>query len=116
MHTTNLERQTTSKYHAGYSHLEETEPVGLATVLEMGELPTSDEDSTVLRYLLGVVAECTDEEIRQGIRAEFSRSCQCEHDCCGHWVGGVDDIKSIGQLDDEGERWFSVVVSYGRNV
>ena len=27
--------------------------------------------------------------VHQGIRAMYARSCSCEHDCCGHYFGGV---------------------------
>lgn len=28
-------------------------------------------------------------EIERGLIAFFKRSCNCEHDCCAHWFGGV---------------------------
>ena len=48
--------------------------------------------------------------VREGLRALYARSCTCEHDCCGHYFGGIvgDILYKAGM--------YEFTVKYFRNV
>lgn len=31
----------------------------------------------------------TPDQTREGLRGLYAKSCTCEHDCCGHYFGGI---------------------------
>ena len=42
----------------------------------------------------------------------FVKGCSCEHDCCGHWFGGLDSIK---RPKNRKKNEYMITVSYSQN-
>ena len=86
-----LSRQTTHRYNAAWSHLNEAEEVGTARALLAKQFRQADPSGEQRRtlYILSISSNAPEEEVRQAIDDTLRYSCRCEHDCCGHsqiWV------------------------------
>lgn len=49
-------------------------------------------------------------KLMRAIEHHFHQRCFCEHDCCGHWFGGVRSVRFTSKRD------IVVTTSYSRNV
>lgn len=83
-----LERQTSRKYRAAYSYLNDSEHVGTARVLmrkpHRNRKPDSDGSGSTF-MLLSISAPADQQEhVEDAIHDTMQHQCQCEHDCCGH--------------------------------
>jgi hypothetical protein len=61
---------------------------------EMNDSNDDLSDATEIAYIIKTGADLTDEE-KAEIRETLRRGCYCEHDCCGHYFGGVNSITKI---------------------
>jgi len=102
-------------YNSDYRHLEETDYVATA-MMERTESMIMDEDSldesadfTHRAEIVELAEGATDEDIKEALYRNASKSCSCEHDCCGHWFGSA---RLITKEDDT--HWI-VKSHYARN-
>lgn len=93
------QRRLTHKYVTGWSHLDAHEDQGwrfkvLGTAIRIEEEGYYGLD---LIYLYTVVTSrrVTRREIYDVMSVAFERSCQCEHDCCGHYHWHVGALKLV---------------------
>lgn len=49
-------------------------------------------------------------KLKRAIENHFHQRCFCEHDCCGHWFGGVQSTTFLNKRD------IVIHTSYSRNV
>ena len=49
------------------------------------------------------------QEWKQELYDEYRHECSCEHDCCGHWFGGVRDI--LQKYENDRQYWIVSVIS-----
>ena len=92
-----LSRQTTHRYNAAWSHLDESEDVGMARAIITKEWGKPDPHGESRRSLtiLFVVSQASEEEIREAIEDTLQFSCRCEHDCCGHVQTSVSKARRL---------------------
>ncbi len=93
----NLSRQTSHRYNAAWSHLNESEDVGTARALMSKAFgkpdPHGESGRTLL--ILSVTSKAPEDEIREAIEDTLRHSCRCEHDCCGHWQTSVSKARRL---------------------
>ena len=94
------EKNVTHKYNADWSHLDDWEVLDW----EWDQINDPDgydvgDDGVAFNYVIKVKGSCTDEEFYQVMADEYRRGCSCEHDCCGHYFGGVHKIRSLSEVE-----------------
>lgn len=83
-------RRLTHQYSQGWSHLDKHEYIGEFKVLNSPRhIPPAlheAESGDLGTYLMAVCAPrgVPNKVIAEVLEEEFSTSCRCEHDCCGH--------------------------------
>jgi len=90
-----LERQTSHRYNAGWSHLNESEFVGTARVLARKKHGRDYGESRAAFTLLLVSSKEEPETVIRSIHDTLRHSCRCEHDCCGHWQSHVSKVRHL---------------------
>ena len=109
-----LSKNVTRKYNPDYAHLDEWEKIGTATLWhqdrQFDEMEYSPDDS----YTQEVMAELNEPyaraDVEQALRDQMRWSCSCEHDCCGHYFGGVQ-----GEFSWVSPTLVKFTVGYARN-
>ena len=98
-------------YRAAYDHLNSHTFVGKAKVLA----PVVLEDDYYKTYIKRTLrldpqtAKQPTPTLRSALSSHFARECRCEHDCCGHFNGGLYRMRKHG-------RNVTVWLSYHANV
>jgi hypothetical protein len=107
-----LSRQTTRRYNAAWSHLDESEDVGMARAIISKDWGKHDPHGESRRTLiiLCVSSQSDEEEVREAIEDTLQYSCRCEHDCCGHWQHSISKARRL-----RSGMWAIIQSSY-RNV
>jgi hypothetical protein len=105
----------TRKYITSYSHLDNWEFIGQVEYFKSDDYgdESYDEDESVRQDNLVIVylAEShTREEAESALRDMARKGCNCEHDCCGHYFGGISS--NFTWLDSSTVRFTS---TYQRN-
>lgn len=78
--------------------------------IKVGEGELDEESKAV--HILVIPADMPDNDRKQmktAVENFYRQRCCCEHDCCGHWTGGVRSAKFINK------REMVVHTSYSRN-
>jgi hypothetical protein len=100
------------KYNPDHKHLEEVEELPWSWKIEMEEpvkVPEG-EGSRMLIKVEGEMAQPGMVEVREVLAFYFKEGCSCQHDCCGHYSGGLHEIMQLNS------RWYLVTTKYYRNL
>jgi hypothetical protein len=90
-----LERQTSHRYNAGWSHLNDHEHVGTARVLARKPHGRENDEGKRTFSLLLVTSQEPADAIEEAIWDTMRHTCRCQHDCCGHWQGSVNRVRRL---------------------
>ena len=104
-----LERQTSHRYNAAWSALNDSEYVGTARRV-FSRTSHNDGESARTFSLLLISSKESAENITSAIYDTMRQACRCEHDCCGHWQSSVSRVRHLG-----GNQWAVFESSY-RNI
>jgi hypothetical protein len=70
-----------------------------------------DGDTTLIyRATLPAGIQARRSDLLAELDAHFFAGCSCAHDCCGHWFGGLREVRWLGK------RQLSIRLHYARNV
>lgn len=107
---------TTGSYRAAYDHLNQSEYLGSAKVLDLRNMSYSDDYGSSYSFTQRIVvgrwfnpSNPKDvQRVQRSIAREFRVECRCEHDCCGCLNGSasIEHVKG---------REFLARANYGRN-
>ncbi len=100
----------TRKYNADCSELDDWSDNYIEYATIGNQTVETEEDGCYNGYeVVRTKGNLTEEYAFKFLQEEFRRGCSCEHDCCGHYHGGLDKVIKIA--DDK----FLLCVSYCPN-
>ena len=86
----------THKYNPDYADLDDQERIGVVTWDEDPTMkPVHDLDdcgAKRLFYIARVESTAPKDDIISALHDLVRHGCSCEHDCCGHYHGGAEEI------------------------
>lgn len=105
-------------YNPDWSHLEKAKYVGTIHILsniqgEDQEYQDAIDETYSYKVLVmekGRACGATNDEIKKALRFEWAAGCSCEHDCCGHFFGGINS-----KIVRYGDSCWTFESSYSRN-
>lgn len=100
----------TFRYDQGWKELDRYEFVGWFRVLKSRHTESRDQDTGKQFLLVRAPSGVQDELVIDALSNEFSFSCRCEHDCCGHWSSYVRDVRHVKR------REWRVTIHHHQNV
>lgn len=105
------EKRTTRRYNPDYAYLDNWEALSWSwSELRFNNVYRYDDDDgyTQLQHIL-IKGDAILEDVYEVLRDNNLRGCSCEHDCCGHYFGGV---RGVTRLNDHE---YIIESSYSRN-
>jgi hypothetical protein len=106
------ERKLTNRYNAGWSDLDETQPMGFTLKTVRGATKYDDNYERSTTYLHVTASRPISYRELRATLHHFSRGCRCEHDCCSHWNGGAGVPV---QVSKNGRKW-AIPLHYSMNI
>jgi len=101
----------TFRYNADWSHLDEWEDaVWSYAIVNQSEQHDGDLEEGV-RVIATIMTDnaVNKDEIEAAFRGELVKGCSCEHDCCGHYFGGLSNVTQLSRLE------WRITAAYSRN-
>ncbi len=94
-----LSVRLTHKYNEGWSSLDRWMAVTMALCVKSKPPKVDDYDGSFSQLLLVKVEPCgfRQDNIVRAIESTMTRSCRCEHDCCGHVHSSVSKVRKIAR-------------------
>jgi len=107
----------TFKYVASCSHMDEWETADwkarvTATGKVFDENDVEIEDDHAVHTVIATDTDVNSVQVEEAFRGDLARGCSCEHDCCGHYHGG---LYRVIQLHEHDKKHWLLIASYGRN-
>jgi len=111
----------TFKYVPSCSHMDEWEPAEWqARVCSTGRVEDHNdednmEDSHSIHTIIETDVVVTEEQVTEAFKGDLAEGCSCEHDCCGHFHGGLTRVIPFDHHKyNTGKSWL-LVSGYSRN-
>ncbi len=103
------------RYNADYKHLDKWHDADWQyRVLTNTNI---DDDGLEEGYTQTIIIDTTDdltiEDVFSAMSGLMSQGCSCEHDCCGHYFGGLSQVKSASHSHKSNK--FILTANYSRN-
>ncbi|MHA1220156.1 MAG: hypothetical protein ACTSQB_00305 [Candidatus Heimdallarchaeota archaeon] len=104
-------KRLTRKYNADCKELDDWSDEFLEYFEIEGEIIDEQDEGDYSKYLIIVTKKSclSEKEIYEFLKDEYVKGCSCEHDCCGHYFGGINKVIRI--LDNR----FMLSLSYAPN-
>lgn len=103
------------KYNADWKHLDSWHDadwqyrVLTSTTIDEAGLEESYTQTTIIK----TTDNLTIEDVFTAMSGQMSQGCSCEHDCCGHYFGGLSQVISAHHSHKSNK--FILTANYSRN-